>query len=171
MSKIRLRRGTTTEWTLANPVLAAGEPGVDTTTGVLKIGDGSTAWLSLPTPYAAGSSLVPLQAAIIGTPWAAPPFTTGWQTYGGGYQNCGYRKIGDLVYLRGLLQATTGVTSTAWTFPAGFRPPLTALTGMMTSAGAWRRVDITTAGAFNVTSPAVGEWFALETVPPFSVTP
>ena len=42
-----LRRGTTTEWTTSNPVLAAGEPGYDTTAGVLKIGNGSTPWTGL----------------------------------------------------------------------------------------------------------------------------
>ncbi len=47
--QIQLRRGTTAEWTAANPViLAAGEPGLDTTLGQIKIGDGTTAWASLP---------------------------------------------------------------------------------------------------------------------------
>lgn len=50
MSKIQIRRGTTAEWAAANPTLASGEPGLDTTTGTLKIGDGITAWLSLSTP-------------------------------------------------------------------------------------------------------------------------
>jgi hypothetical protein len=45
--KILLRRGTATEWTNANPVLDAGEPGFETITGKLKIGDGTTAWNSL----------------------------------------------------------------------------------------------------------------------------
>jgi len=41
------RRGTTAEWTAANPVLALGEPGIDTTLKTIKFGDGTTAWLSL----------------------------------------------------------------------------------------------------------------------------
>ena len=32
---------------LANPVLAEGEPGFDTTNNILKIGDGTTNWNSL----------------------------------------------------------------------------------------------------------------------------
>ena len=43
---IKVRRGTASDWT-ANPVLAEGEPGFDTTNNILKIGDGSTAWSSL----------------------------------------------------------------------------------------------------------------------------
>ncbi len=47
--RIRFRRGTTAQWTARNPVLSSGEPGLDTTTGVLKVGDGVTAWLTLRT--------------------------------------------------------------------------------------------------------------------------
>jgi hypothetical protein len=45
---IALRRGTTAEWAAANPVLSAGEPGVDLDTGEQRIGDGATAWSALP---------------------------------------------------------------------------------------------------------------------------
>jgi hypothetical protein len=47
MAKIQLRRGTTTEWSTANPTLALGEVGLDTVLNKFKIGDGSTAWNSL----------------------------------------------------------------------------------------------------------------------------
>lgn len=46
-AKFLLRRGTTSEWTSSNPILSLGEPGYDTTTGTLKIGDGLTQWLGL----------------------------------------------------------------------------------------------------------------------------
>lgn len=46
-SQIKLRRDTAANWTAANPVLGAGEPGYDTTNGKLKIGNGTTAWNSL----------------------------------------------------------------------------------------------------------------------------
>jgi len=45
--RILFRRDTSTNWTSNNPVLAQGEPGWETDTGLLKIGDGSTAWISL----------------------------------------------------------------------------------------------------------------------------
>jgi hypothetical protein len=41
------RRGTTAEWSAANPVLAVGEPGIDITLKTIKFGDGTTAWNSL----------------------------------------------------------------------------------------------------------------------------
>ena len=47
MTTILIRRGTTAAWASANTVLAAGEPGYDLDTRVLKIGDGLTAWSAL----------------------------------------------------------------------------------------------------------------------------
>jgi hypothetical protein len=41
------RNGTAAAWTSANPVLAAGEVGVETDTSKQKVGNGSTAWTSL----------------------------------------------------------------------------------------------------------------------------
>jgi len=46
--KFQLRRDTSTRWTSANPVLLDGEPGCETDTYKLKIGDGITQWRLLP---------------------------------------------------------------------------------------------------------------------------
>lgn len=46
--KIQLRRGTAAEWTSANPTLMQGEMGVETDTLKVKLGNGTTAWTSLP---------------------------------------------------------------------------------------------------------------------------
>jgi hypothetical protein len=45
--QIKLRGDTDANWTSVNPVLADREPGYDVTNGVLKIGDGVSAWTSL----------------------------------------------------------------------------------------------------------------------------
>lgn len=47
---IQVRAGTTAQWAAVNPILGVGEHGLDTDLRVEKIGDGATAWLSLPTP-------------------------------------------------------------------------------------------------------------------------
>lgn len=46
-TRIQHRRGTASEWTTANPVLAEGELGLEMDTAKWKIGDGATAWTSL----------------------------------------------------------------------------------------------------------------------------
>ena len=51
-TRIKLRRDTAANWTANNPILAAGEPGLETDTGKTKYGDGNTAWITLG--YATG---------------------------------------------------------------------------------------------------------------------
>ena len=46
--KFRLKRGTTSQWLASTLPLALGEPGYDTVTNDLKVGDGSSLWKDLP---------------------------------------------------------------------------------------------------------------------------
>lgn len=64
--QIQLRRGTTAQWSSANPTLAAGEVGVDTSLTKFKVGNGATAWNSLgyatvtfQSVYASGTTYYP----------------------------------------------------------------------------------------------------------------
>jgi hypothetical protein len=59
ISRIRLRRGTAADWVAGNPVLAAGEPGVELDTGKQKIGDGVKAWTALGYTAAKGDQGAP----------------------------------------------------------------------------------------------------------------
>ena len=45
--QFQLRRGIASEWTSVNPILAAGEIGVETDTNRIKIGNGTSNWASL----------------------------------------------------------------------------------------------------------------------------
>ena len=45
--RVLFRRDTSTNWNLNNPTLISGEPGYETDTDKLKIGDGVSDWLSL----------------------------------------------------------------------------------------------------------------------------
>lgn len=65
MARIQLRRDTAANWASANPVLADGELGVETDTGVVKHGDGSTAYNSL-NPILSGTYATPVRAGQIG---------------------------------------------------------------------------------------------------------
>ena len=53
---IKFRRGTATQWSTTNPVLSAGEMGVETDTRKFKFGNGSTQWNSIPYASAGGST-------------------------------------------------------------------------------------------------------------------
>lgn len=54
MTTIKLRRGTAAEWTSSNPILAAGEMGIETDTRKFKFGDGVAAWNTLAYASAEG---------------------------------------------------------------------------------------------------------------------
>jgi len=45
--RIQVRRGTSTQWTSTNPILAAGEMGVETNTNLFKFGNGTATWTAL----------------------------------------------------------------------------------------------------------------------------
>jgi hypothetical protein len=57
-----MRRGTTSEWNSANPVLNEGEIGYNSTLSSFKIGDGTSVWSSLPY-FAAGGDITGITTA------------------------------------------------------------------------------------------------------------
>ncbi len=64
---IQLRRGTAAQWASSNRVLAAGEVGVETDTHRAKVGDGTSAWNSLPyldDPSHDGTSYAPILSSL-----------------------------------------------------------------------------------------------------------
>jgi hypothetical protein len=74
-TRIRLRRDTAANWTSVDPVLAAGEIGLEYDTGLIKVGDGVTAWTSLAYLYdvritAAEDSVTALAAVVAALPIA-----------------------------------------------------------------------------------------------------
>jgi hypothetical protein len=77
-----------------------------------------------------------LAVQSLSTPWTGVTFQGGWYQYPDSqFAPVGYRKIGDIVFLRGL---TAGGTPTlpVFTLPAGFRPPYTLHTVFASNAAA-----------------------------------
>jgi hypothetical protein len=61
---ITIRKGTASQWSSNNPVLASGELGFDTTNNILKIGDGSTSWNSLSNHSHSSSNISDLTESV-----------------------------------------------------------------------------------------------------------
>ena len=57
LTRIRFRRDTAANWSSVNPVLLMAEPGYETDTRKMKLGDGATPWNDLP--YLANGQQVP----------------------------------------------------------------------------------------------------------------
>lgn len=77
--QLQFRRGTATEWSNANTVLAAGELAIETNTQNIKIGDGTTSWNSL----SYGGLLGPTGPAS----FTVSPTTSGNLVYANGTSN------------------------------------------------------------------------------------
>lgn len=58
----------------------------------------------------------------VDTGWITPTMQNSWVDYAGGYTPTAYRRIGNRVFLRGLVKAGT-VNTSMFTLPVGFRPP------------------------------------------------
>ena len=122
-TQIQLRRGIASEWTSENPTLAAGEAGVETDTGQLKIGDGSTAWNSLD--YAGASEgggggveniyacfrMITDDAPLTDSFWAMAP--SGYLLYLAGQTDSGERGIYETNGTTTLTEIATGTVSTS----------------------------------------------------------
>jgi hypothetical protein len=68
--RLQVRYDTAANWASSNPVLLAGEPGMETDTGRVKFGNGTSNWAALPYTDAAGLSSTapqPLGSAAAGT--------------------------------------------------------------------------------------------------------
>lgn len=99
--KILFRRDTSTNWASTNPILAGGEIGLESNTGKIKLGNGSSQWNVLPYFYGTieNASLDALGDVVItsaangdflrwnGTAWINDPINLGDDTVGSFVQN------------------------------------------------------------------------------------
>jgi hypothetical protein len=97
----------------------------------------------------------------IGEFWTTLSFNTGWANYGSGFQNIGYKKVGDLVFLKGLVLRTSGTAATIATLPSGYRPAAECIFAT-TSNDAFSEIRVTTAGAINLVIGTATAWVSLD---------
>lgn len=78
------------------------------------------------------------------TGWTAASLLNSWQNFGAPWAGAAYRKVGDIVYLRGLIRLGT-MNTAAFTLPSGFRPPADLYFSSV-DAGVVGEVIVTSAG-------------------------
>lgn len=91
-----------------------------------------------------------LDIGTIGGSWTNLSFLSGWGNLGGGWQTGQYKKIGDIVMLRGFVVRTSGSSAYIATLPSGFRPPAPDRWAVTTDAGAHANVQIDSNGDMSV---------------------
>jgi hypothetical protein len=78
---------------------------------------------------------------VVIPPWNPVVYQNGWRDFGSGWQGASYRKIGDIVYLRGLAAAGTA-PGIIFTLPVGCRPVRPHLFACDMANSAHARVDV-----------------------------
>lgn len=109
-----------------------------------------------------------LTALTLPTAWTTPAFLNGWGPYlAATSQGTQYRKIGDIVYLRGNM-ANGALGSDAFTLPVGFRPPGRLFIAAIVAGGVLGYVVIDGSGAV---VPNGSSNLQISTDAQFSITP
>lgn len=116
-----------------------------------------------------------LASALAGNAWigvaATVGYATHWSDFGSGWPGVAYRRVGDIVYLRGLAGQSGGtVGSAVFTLPAGYRPPAgNGVDLIAISAGGVGNVDITTAGVVSLSAGTANNFLSFDGLS-FSIT-
>jgi hypothetical protein len=91
-------------------------------------------------------------AAFTG-PWRPLPLAAGFLNYHTAWPEAQYRRVGDVIQLRGLVKRTTFTTGTVATLPVGYRPPYAILTQawmVWNSSRAGIRMTLGTTGVLTI---------------------
>jgi len=135
---------------------------VDNFNGAFRIFNPGTVRLTLDTSGNLDiAGIFTLSGSRIGEGWTAVTFNTGWGNLGGGWQGAAYKKIGDMVFLRGVVARSSGVETTMFTLPSGYRPAGNHLYPIVSNNDIGR-VDLSTTGALTVSVGSPDAWVGLD---------
>lgn len=100
-----------------------------------------------------------LFGGVIGSEWTGLSFNAGWANYDAGWVQGSYKKVGDLVFVRGLIKRVSGSDANIALLPAGFRPTNSHMITAWSDTGV-ARIDINSLGQITLVSGGTG-WLSL----------
>lgn len=83
--------------------------------------------------------------------WKSLPLINGWVAYGSGFQAPRMRKVGDIVYIEGLVNGVAATSIALALLPAGMVPVTGATIFSQHGVSGAVRVDVYTSGQINAT--------------------
>lgn len=110
----------------------------------------------------AGATPIPNPTPV----WIAPTLVNSWRIYGSGFTDPGYRIVGDVVQLRGMMTGGA-MTSTMFILPGGYRPTRAHIVPAVAN-DAFGQCRVQTDGSVMAQTGATG-WFSIDNIS-FSVT-
>ncbi len=95
--------------------------------------------------------------------WTALTLNSGgnWANYGGSYYVAAYKKVGDLVFVRGLVVRSSGSDTLIATLPSGHRPGSYSL-HVTSGDDAFARIDIETDGEMRLQAGTAAVYVSLD---------
>lgn len=84
-----------------------------------------------------------------------------WANYGGAYAVAAYKKVGDLVFLRGLVVRSSGADTLIATLPSGYRP-VSYLLYTTSGDDAFARIDIENDGEIRMQAGTAAAYISLD---------
>lgn len=120
---------------------------------------------------AGGNSIISMTPARIGLnqelgDWVNLSLGSGWTNHGSAFNVAQYKKVGDLVFLRGMVTASSwSTTPILATMPENFRPLAQVMYACMGNANATVRIDVEAGGALRWVSGGAGTlWISLSNI-------
>lgn len=113
-----------------------------------------------PVEIAAGGGATTF-GGILGTAWAGLSFGSGWGNLGGGWQTGQYKKIGDIVMLRGFVVRTSGTSARIATLPSGYRPLAPDRWAVTSDAGLHATIQVDADGNIDVVIGSPDDYMTL----------
>ena len=97
--------------------------------------------------------------ALVDSGWIAPTLLNGWINYGAPFDPITYRKIGNIVFVRGLAKNGT-LPGIIFTLPAGYRPTAQLIVAVVTNSNTIGRLDVLGDGGMQANAGSNG-WFSV----------
>lgn len=91
--------------------------------------------------------------------WIAPTLLNSWVNYGAPFDPIGYRKIGGIVFMRGLAKNGTA-PGTIFVLPVGYRTAAQLIVAVVTNVNTIGRMDLQPDGVVRMESGS-NAWFSL----------
>lgn len=93
-----------------------------------------------------------------------PAWQNSWHNYGSTWETTAYRKVNNIVYLKGLLAGGTGAAGQVFfTLPAGYRPDSDKHI-VITSNASWAIINVFADGRVACNTNCSGNWLSLANI-------
>lgn len=108
-----------------------------------------------------GTSWKDWKPVLSDTGWKDLSLATNWKRHSNDYNKAQYRKINNIVYLRGTIRNDTDSSATIGTLPAGYRPKVSNIL-VVSVSDTFKNVYINSSGSLGLSGYVKGQWVSID---------